>query len=113
MMIIFGVFPNASNAEILLNNLSEADFDLSDVSVVMRTSKQRNAFAQDCGPLKGATMSNLSEKLLRSGLPTEACDLYRDALLDGKVLVAMNVTPETKAAAKEMFEDHSAELIKE
>ena len=113
MMIIFGIFPKASNAEILLNNLSEADFDLSDVSVVMRDSKQRNAFAQDCGPLEGTTMSNLSDRLLRSGLPTEACDLYRDALLDGKVLVAMNVTPETKGAAKEMFEDHSAELIKD
>jgi len=113
MSIIFGILPTSSNAEILLNNLSEADFDLSDVSVVMRSSKLRNAFAQDCGPLEGATMSNLSERLLRLGLSAEACSLYHAALLDGKVLVAMKVTPETKDAAKEMFEDHSAELIKE
>ena len=109
--MIVGILPNASTAEILLNNLSEADFDLSDVSVIMQDLKLRDAIAQDGGPLQGADLSNLSARLVQAGLSAPDAKLYRDALAQGKVLVALTAPSGSEQAAKEMFQDQSAELI--
>ncbi len=111
--MILGVLSNASTTETLLNNLAEADFDLSNVSVIMRDLKQRNAIAQDGGPLKGASLSNISDRLIQAGLSSQEARLYRDAVAQGKVLIAMMVLPESQQAAKEMLQDYSAELIRE
>ena len=111
--MIVAILPNASNAEILLNNLSEADFDLADVSVFMQDLKLRNAIAKDGGPMKGTNMDNVSEKLIQAGLSVQDAALYLDKVTHGKVLVALKVPPEAQQAAVEMLQDHSAELIKE
>ncbi len=109
--MIVGILPNASTAEILLNNLSEADFDLSDVSVIMQDLKLRDSIAQDGGPLQGVDLSNLSARLVQAGLSAQDANLYRDALAQGKVLVALAAPSGSEQAAKEMFHDHSAQLI--
>ncbi len=111
--MILGVLSNISSTETLLNNLVEADFDLSNVSVVMRDLKQRNAIAQDSGPLKGTNLSNISDRLIQAGLSSHDARLYRDAVAQGKVLIAMTVPSESQQAAKEMLQDYSAELIRE
>lgn len=111
--MILGILPKVSNAEILLNNLSEADFELSDVSVIMKNLKQRDAIAPDGGPLKGADLSKVFDRLVQAGVPAEDARLYRDAVAQGKVLIAMTVPPEAQQAAIEMLQDHSAEHIKE
>jgi len=111
--MIVGILANVSTAETLLNNLAEADFDLSNVSVIMRDVKQRNAVAQDGGPLKGANLSNISDRLIQAGLSSQDARLYRDAVAQGKVLIALMVLPESQQAAKEMLQDYFAELIRE
>ena len=45
--MLIAVLPNTSFTETLLNNLSEADFDLAQVSVVTRDPKVRDAMAED------------------------------------------------------------------
>ena len=113
MKMIIGLLPDVGAAEILLNNLAEAEFDLKEVSVVARDSKQRKAMAGEGGPLKGATLGTLADRLVKAGLPAEDARLCRNAVAEGKVLVAMTVAPETQKAAKEMFQDHAAEVIGE
>jgi hypothetical protein len=113
MKMLFGILPDVSKAETLLNNLSEADFDLADVSVIMRNVKRRNAFAQDGGPLKGVTFGHLSDRLVQAGLSRPEAALYTEVVEQGKVLIVMTVIPEAQSAAREMLMDHSAELIKE
>jgi hypothetical protein len=111
--MIVGILPNASSAEILLNNLAEADFSLEEVSVIMRDLEQRKAIAPDRGPLKGATVSNVADRLAQAGLSEQDARLCRNAVAQGKVLIAMTVPPEAQKAAKEMLQDHAAEFIKE
>ena len=41
--MVIGVLPDAAAAETLLNNLAEAEFNLADVSVLMRDEQQRQA----------------------------------------------------------------------
>ncbi len=111
--MIVGIIPDSSSVETLLNNLSEADFDLSAMSVIMADVKTRNALAHDTGPLKGARVTTLAARLAGTGLSPEAAAHCRDAVAAGKVLVAMKVPPESVAAAREMLADYSAELVQE
>ncbi len=111
--MILGIIPDASTAEILLNNLSEADFKLSDVSLIMRDQNLRNKIAKDKGPLKGLHYDQISKRLAQSGVSAQDAQAYQDAVVQGKVLVAMNTAPDTTEAAKEMFADQSGESIRE
>ena len=111
--MLIGLLPNASSAEILLNNLSEADFDLNTVSVIMKDVNMRNKIAKDVGPFKGVHPDKLSEKLAKAGLTEAKVKLCTEALTQSKALVAMDVSANLIPAAKEMFTDQLAEIVKE
>jgi hypothetical protein len=112
--MMVGLLPDVSMAEILLNNLAEADFNLADVSVVTRDPAERKAIiAEEGGPLKGATLGTVAERLTQAGLTADEARLCRNGIAQGKVLIVMTVAPEAHKAAKEMLQDHAAELIKE
>ncbi len=111
--MIVGIIPDASTAEILLNNLSEADFNLADVSLIMRDQKLRDKIAKDKGPLKGLQYDQISTRLTKAGLSAQDAQAYQNAVAQGKVLVAMNTTPDVTEAAKEMFSDQSGQSIQE
>ncbi len=96
----------------MLNNLSEADFELAQVSVVMSDPKLRDAIAPDTGPLKGARLENLPVKLVQAGLPEADAKPYSDAITQGKVLVAIAAPAGLLTVAQEMLQDHSAQLIR-
>ena len=110
--MILGIIPQTSNAESLLNNLSEADFKLKDVSIIMRDLKLRNAIASDSGPLKGVTVDTLSKRLAQSAMSSSEIKTCMDALGQNKVLVVIACSPEGEKAATEMLKDASAEFIK-
>jgi hypothetical protein len=111
--LIVGIIPDASSAEILLNNLSEADFNLDDVSLLMRDQKLRDKIAKDTGPLKGVHYGQITARLIKAGLSAQDAQAYQDAVEQGKVLAAMKTTPDVMEAAMEMFSDQSGESIKE
>jgi hypothetical protein len=110
--MILAILQDASTAEILLNNLSEADFNLEDVSVLMADANLRNAIANDAGPLQGLEFGNAVEGLTSLGVSKENAVLCREAMDKGQVLVVMDVADEFSQIAEEMFQDHSAQLIK-
>ncbi len=110
--MIIATFPKSSYVETLLNNLSEADFNLADVSVIMRDQKLRNTIAQDVGPLKGTTFADLPGKLAQVGLSKPDAQSFTDAVAKGQALVVMNAPKGSEQAAAEMMKDQSATLVK-
>jgi hypothetical protein len=111
--MILAILPDTSSIESLLNNLSEADFDLNDVSVVLKDTSVRNKIAQDIGPLQGVGPAHVEDALQKAGVTRENAKKCHDAVVNGKVLVAMKVDPKYSQAAREMFTDHSAEIVEE
>ncbi len=109
--MLFGLFNNSSRVESLLNNLSEADFELGSVSVIMTDTATRDKIARDVGPLKGVRPDQLAANLARLGLSKELSGHCVDMLQKGMILVAMNVPQAVMAAAKEMFQDQSGQII--
>ena len=109
--MILAILPDASTAEQLLNNLSEAEFDLNDVSVMMQDTTTRNKIAKDAGPLKGVLPMQTAMSLKATGAPPDAVQRAQDAIKNGKVVVAMKIDPKYETAAREMFKDMSAEVL--
>ncbi len=110
--MIIGLLPDAAATETLLNNLSEAEFDLHTVSVVMRETQQRAVIAQDAGPLKGVVADRLAEHLMRAGLAEQQAQAYATAVQHSQVFVAIDVPESLEVVAREMLGDHAAQLIR-
>ena len=109
--MIIAILPNSSAAESLLNNLSEADFDLQHVSVIMKNTGLRDKIAKDTGPLVHAAPAELGAGLRALGTADEDARRAQEAVDNDKVVVAMDVDPKYEAAAREMFQDLSAQLL--
>jgi hypothetical protein len=109
--MIIGVLPNAAAAETLLNNLAEAEFNLADVSVLMRDVKQRAAIAGDAGPLRGTDWRELTQRLVAAGLTHGEARQYAAAIEHGQVLIAIATPQKIEPIAREMLQDHDAQLI--
>lgn len=112
-MILIALLRDASTAETLLNNLAEAEFDLADVSLVMRDLKTRNALTGDAGPLKGLQPDGVIARLTTIGLSPDHARDCSEAVAHGKVLFAMTCSVQTRPAAVEMLNDHAAQIIEE
>lgn len=110
--MVIGIVPNTSKTETLLNNLSEADFKLSDVSVIMSDPQKRNAIASDTGPFKEASAADLPRRLVKHGVSQSQAIAYRDAVKKGGVFVAIASGKDSESAAIEMLKDYGSQLIK-
>jgi hypothetical protein len=110
--MIISILEKTSDAESLLNSLYEAEFNLDDVSVLMTDTDQRDKIAKDTGPLKGVALSALPKNLKKLGVAQENIKTCEDAVGKGKILILMNVDSQYSAAAEEIFQDHSASLLK-
>ncbi len=110
--MIIGILPNTSSTETLLNNLSEADFDLKTVSVILKDVKLRNKIAKDAGPFKGVTVANLATKLTGRGVSPADVQAYVDAINNGQVFVAIAPPQGSEAAAQEMLADYNPTLVR-
>jgi hypothetical protein len=108
--MIIGIIPKVSSIETLLNNLSEADFSLSDVSVILRDQKKRDAVADDVGPLKGTAPANLVAKLTQLGISKQDAQTYSNAVAKNQALVAMNVPQGSEDSAVEMLKDYAQNI---
>jgi hypothetical protein len=111
--MILAIIPDAFAAEILLNNLYEAEFDLGDVSLIMYDQELRDKVAKDTGPLKGVHHDQVSTFLVQAGLSLPDAQSYQEAVAQGKVLAVMDATPDLVEVVREMFTDQSGESIKE
>ena len=110
--MILAILDDKFSVETLLNNLSEADFNLDDVSIIMSDVEQANAFEQTKGPLNGIKPERVNEALVNMGISKKGAKTCQDAVTNGSILVVMNVAEEYSSAAEEIFQDHSAQLIK-
>lgn len=110
--MILAILKNISSAETLLNNLSEADFDLNEVSIIWSGSEKGNALGQDAGPLKGIKPKGVGEALIGLGVSQEGAKICQDAVINKNILLVMNVAEEYRPAAEETLRDHESQIVK-
>ncbi|HEX2987765.1 MAG TPA: hypothetical protein VHS06_06290 [Chloroflexota bacterium] len=76
-----GLFPSPTEASLGLDNLSEAEFGPSMISLVMKRPEDVDALADASGPLNKLSPDQLADRLRRFGLAEEDARGYRDAVL--------------------------------
>ncbi len=110
--MVIGIVPDVSSVETLLNNLSEAGFDLKTVSVILKDPALRNKIAKDTGPFKGATAADLAARLVKAGVSSQDAQAIMDAVNKGGAFVAIAPPGASQQAAVEMLNDYKPQLVK-
>ncbi len=109
--MIIGIFPDALTVETVLNNLAEAEYDLSSVSVFMADLEVRARLAPTAGPLAGATVPTLVQRLTELGVSPAQARHAHTAVVEGKVLVVMVSPAAGTAAAQEIVSGLALESL--
>jgi len=108
--MVLGAIANSSEAETLLNNLSEADFKPNQISVTMQEEKSVKQITDVSGPLTG-DFRLVINKLKRLGISPADIKSYEGIVNSGGVVVTISAGPSTDESAQEMLEDVNASNI--
>lgn len=101
--MVVGVFKNISDAEIALNNLSEAEFDPSKISVVTNNPKETESISETTGKYTGFSIQTLIAELQKKGL---------NKIISGQIFIVVETSnSEESAAAKEILESQNATFV--
>jgi hypothetical protein len=110
--MIIGIFSQTDDSEGALNNLAEADFKPTNISVVMATKEQAQGISDTSGILTGTPVENLADALVKLGLKKDAFK-YQNMVKKGGILVVVSTeTTDEEKAVKEILKDQNGKLIK-
>jgi predicted O-methyltransferase YrrM len=101
--MVVGLFKSTSDAEIALNNLAEADFDASKISVVTDDPSTANIISDNTGTYTGYSMKSLLAALQKKGLT----QINNEQI----VIVVETQNTDEAAAAKEILESQNATYV--
>jgi hypothetical protein len=105
--MIISILSQTDDAEGALNNLAEADFKTSNISVLMATKEQAQAISDTSGSLTGTSVENLADALVKLGLKKDALK-YQDMVKKGGVFIAVAAQGEDEEeAVKEILKDQN------
>ncbi len=110
-MLVLGLFATPEDAALALDNLAEADFGPSTLSLVMKSPQEVEKLADASGPLAGTTVAQLPGRLAQLGVSSKDAAAYQKGVLQGGVFIAISAGTAAPAAA-EMLKDANAQAIK-
>lgn len=110
--MILGLFQNAIDAEIALNNLAEADFNSPDISVIMDNTSAVKKIADESGVLSGKLDQKKTAELRKLGLSQPDIDSFQAGVSQGGVIIIIAANADSEAAGKEILADQKAKIIK-
>src|SRR5882724_11054378 len=112
VLMIIGIFTQVDDAEGCLNNLAEADFKPSNISVVMATKEQAHVISDTSGIFTGTPVENLADALVKLGLKKDALK-YQSMVKKGGVFIAVAAQgKDQEEAVKEILKSQNGKLIK-
>jgi hypothetical protein len=109
---IIGLFTRASDAEIALNNLDEAGYEPSTVSVVTADAARTRALTDAHGPLSQVAAGQLAARLVALGLSAADSGVYGQRTAAGQIFVAVEAPDGSENDAMEILTDQKAELVR-
>ena len=110
---VFGIVKSHSQAEQIVEDLQEAGFPVSEISVLLPDNEGKH----DIGHVKatkapeGATTGGVVGGLIGLGIPEIEAKRYEGKLKSGNYLIAVHADGEEVDRAKEIFKNAGAEDI--
>ncbi len=109
---VIGLFARASDAEIALNNLNEAEYEPSTISVITSDPSRTHTLTDVQGALSQVPVEQLPARLTALGLPAAESGGYGERVAAGAILIAVAAPPGSEEAAAEILSDQKAEMIR-
>lgn len=109
--VLVGIVSSPSDAESVVNNLTEQGFSQRTLSVVTANEDDARAIIGDGGPLRGATVDTLAGRLQSLGMSSADAEAYSGAARRGAAVLAIAVSPDTEEAAGETLRTAGAQRI--
>lgn len=106
--LVIGLLPTDSDAEIALNNLAEAEFKPSSISVATSDPRRTAALTDTPGALGKLAPDQAAARLQALGAAAEDCQRWQAGLAGGGVLVTVVTPPDAAAAAEEILANQKA-----
>jgi hypothetical protein len=95
----------------LITNLTEADIDEKDISVVTKNANTKTYLTNKGGPLKNATYETLEKVLNKQKIPHEMVEKIVDVIGRDGSLVVVDVDPTYEEAVQKMLQDYPPQSI--
>jgi hypothetical protein len=108
---VIGLFGDASDAEIALNNLAEADYDSSTISVVTSGGARSRRLSDASGPLSLVGANQLPARLGALGLSEQDSGIYAERLAAGAVFIAVEAPDGSEDDAMKILASQKGELV--
>jgi len=110
--IVIGLFASDSDADIALNNLAEAEFAASSISVLTSDRARTAALTDAKGPWSALSLPELATRLQALGVATADWMVYQDQIAGGACCIAVHTSDHAAAAAAEILVDQHAEQVR-
>ncbi len=111
-MLVFGLLPTDSDAEIALNNLAEADYATRQISVLTSDPLRTAALTDTPGSWGRQTPDAAAERMRALGMVDADREAFRSGLNGGGVLIVVRTSRDTADSAAELLRDQKATLVK-
>lgn len=111
-VLVIGLLPGDSDAEIALNNLAEADFAARQVSVLTGDPLRTAALTDTPGEWGQQTPNAAIERMRALGVAEADREAFHTGLDAGGVLIVVRTSRDTAAAAGELLSDQKATLVR-
>ncbi|HEY7293422.1 MAG TPA: hypothetical protein VH916_00215 [Dehalococcoidia bacterium] len=111
-MIVIGLLPSDSDADIALNNLAEADFAARNISVLTGDPRRTAALTDTPGEWGSLTPSLALDRMRMLGVADADCKAFGSGLAAGGVLIVIRTTRDAARAAEETLLDQKATLVR-
>jgi hypothetical protein len=111
-VLVIGLLPNDSDAEIALNNLAEADYATRQISVLTTDPLRTAALTDTPGEWGQQTPDAAIERMRPLGVTEADREAFRTGLSGGGVLIVVRTSRDTAAAAAELLRDQKASLVR-
>ncbi len=109
---VIGLFARDMDADIALNNLTEADFAAETISVLTADPTRTSALTDVPGPLAAVPLDQLPATLTALGLAAGEADAYGARVAAGAVFLAIAAPAGAEAAATAMLTDQHAAAVR-
>ncbi|HLZ71862.1 MAG TPA: hypothetical protein VKV26_18315 [Dehalococcoidia bacterium] len=111
-MLVIGLLPNDSDADIALNNLAEADFASRQISVLTSDPLRTAALTDTPGDWGQLTPAAAVERMRTLGVADADRQTVTTGLSNGGVLIVIRAANASTTAAQEMLADQKATLVR-
>ena len=109
--MVIGLLKDPQTAEETLTNLSEAEFDSKDISVLAKNTTVAHRIANPAGPFEKVKSGDIGSRLELEGVSSTLATTFQEEVNSGGILVVIDGEPAADDVAEEMLKENGGNPV--